>query len=139
MTSNFATKNVFAALVAESEDEDEKNETEADDVSEDEDEKDETDAEDMYCFRCNDHQTGQKSNVFVDVDILWEDFAAMLASRFQRPDFILSDVTAMNTVAPCRARLTSMICASTSMLNRFRDYPWWLVRTFWKKREIRRQ
>jgi hypothetical protein len=89
MTSNFATKNVFAALVAESEDEDEKNETEADDVSEDEDEKDETDAEDMYCFRCNDHQTGQKSNVFVDVDILWEDFAAMLASRFQRPVFIL--------------------------------------------------
>jgi hypothetical protein len=89
MTSNFATKNVFAALVAESEDEDEKDETETDDVSEDEVEKDETEAEDMYCFRCNDHQTGLLSDVFVDVDILWEDFTAMLANRFQRPVFIL--------------------------------------------------
>ena len=39
MTSNFATKNVFAALVAEREDEEEKGETEPEDVSEDEDEK----------------------------------------------------------------------------------------------------
>jgi hypothetical protein len=37
MASNFATKNVFAALVAESEDEDEKDETEAFDVSDEPD------------------------------------------------------------------------------------------------------
>ena len=44
--------------------------------------------EQMYCFRCNDRNTGV-SDVFVHVDIMWEDFAAQLARRFQRPVYIL--------------------------------------------------
>ncbi len=44
-------------------------------------------AEDMYCFRCSDRETGV-SDVFVHVDILWEDFSDKLARRFQRPVFV---------------------------------------------------
>ena len=44
--------------------------------------------EQMYCFRCNDRNAGV-SDVFVHVDIMWEDFAAQLARRFQRPVYIL--------------------------------------------------
>jgi len=45
-------------------------------------------AEDMYCFRCSDRETGV-SDVFVHIDILWEDFAAKLSRRFQRPVFVV--------------------------------------------------
>ena len=44
--------------------------------------------EDVYCFRCHDRETGQ-SDVFVHVDILWEDFSAKLARRFQRPVYVV--------------------------------------------------
>ena len=138
MTSNFATKNVFAALVAESEDEGEKDETEPEDISEDEDEKDETEAEDMYCFRCNDHQTGLLSDVFVDVDILWEDFTAMLASRFQRPVFILyrRDGDEHSRAVQSEADFEDL-CEYLDD-KKLQTLPV-EVRTFRKKRQIRRQ
>ena len=45
--------------------------------------------EDMYCFRCSDRETGVSSDVFVHVDILWDDFSAKLGRRFQRPVFMV--------------------------------------------------
>ena len=49
---------------------------------------DEAGADDMYCFRCHDGETGV-SDVFVNVDILWEDFAGKLERRFQRPVYLV--------------------------------------------------
>jgi hypothetical protein len=49
---------------------------------------DEPGADDMYCFRCNDRETGV-SDVFVHIDILWDDFAAKLERRFQRPVYVV--------------------------------------------------
>jgi hypothetical protein len=40
-------------------------------------------------FRCNDRKTGVLSDMFVHVDITWEDFVAQLARHFQRPVYIL--------------------------------------------------
>ena len=45
--------------------------------------------EQMYCFRCNDRKTGVLSDMFVHVDIPWEDFTAQLTRHFQRPVYIL--------------------------------------------------
>jgi hypothetical protein len=45
------------------------------------------DSHDMYCFRCvdNDNDGAATADMFVHVDILWDEFASKLARRFGRP------------------------------------------------------
>ena len=46
------------------------------------------DPKDMYCFRCIDTDNdGSTADVWVHVDILWDEFASKLARRFGRPVF----------------------------------------------------
>eukprot|EP00285_Hemiselmis_virescens_P002958 CAMPEP_0173411180 /NCGR_PEP_ID=MMETSP1356-20130122/76357_1 /TAXON_ID=77927 ORGANISM="Hemiselmis virescens, Strain PCC157" /NCGR_SAMPLE_ID=MMETSP1356 /ASSEMBLY_ACC=CAM_ASM_000847 /LENGTH=74 /DNA_ID=CAMNT_0014372901 /DNA_START=54 /DNA_END=275 /DNA_ORIENTATION=- len=41
--------------------------------------------EDMYCFRCRDRESDKApTDVWVHVDIAWEEFAAKLARTFGR-------------------------------------------------------
>eukprot|EP00284_Hemiselmis_tepida_P019223 CAMPEP_0174923724 /NCGR_PEP_ID=MMETSP1355-20121228/6780_1 /TAXON_ID=464990 /ORGANISM="Hemiselmis tepida, Strain CCMP443" /LENGTH=130 /DNA_ID=CAMNT_0016169445 /DNA_START=214 /DNA_END=603 /DNA_ORIENTATION=- len=40
--------------------------------------------EDMYCFRCKDREGDLQTDVWVHVDIAWEEFAAKLARTFGR-------------------------------------------------------
>lgn len=47
------------------------------------------DGEDMYCFRCRDKERDIVTDVWVHVDILWEDFAAKLSRTFSRPVFLV--------------------------------------------------
>ena len=40
--------------------------------------------EDMYCFRCRDKENDLVTDVWVHVDVMWEEFAAKLARTFGR-------------------------------------------------------
>ena len=47
------------------------------------------DPQDMYCFRCVDTDNdGASTDIWVHVDILWDEFASKLARRFARPVYL---------------------------------------------------
>ncbi len=40
--------------------------------------------DDMYCFRCTDRENSLETDLWVDVDIPWEEFSLRLARTFGR-------------------------------------------------------
>ena len=73
--------------------------------------------EDMYCFRCNDRESGV-SDVFVHVDILWEHFSA------KPSPFSCATVFSLLASAhrSCRGRLHAILRAGF-FLHNFSCFP----------------